>query len=363
MARRFLPTNSCGARRAENAPVLAGSTIRLRSSPAAALLALSVAAVLGAGTAGAQTPPITTPTTPTPAPKPAGGKLSLTSRSGLPTRKLRYVSRGQKVKVTGFVRPFVAGQVVSVQARSHGRIRARKTLRVRKASKGRGKFVFRFVARRRGSYAVTAHHAATAAQKAFSGRLGKRFKTVILSAGLGSRGTKVVLLQRGLRSLGYLTPLSGSFDAGTARAVLAFRKVNRLGRASGAGTFVYKKVLRGQGRFRLRHPKAGRHVEFDWSRQVVVLADKGRARYVVHASSGKPSTPTVFGTFHFYSKTPGTNSHGMVHSNYFIGGYAIHGYADVPNYPASHGCIRIPIPSAGFVYGWIKLGMTIFVYR
>ena len=35
----------------------------------------------------------------------------------------------------------------------------------------------------------------------------------------------------------------------------------------------------------------------------------------------------------------------MLHPNYFIGGYAIHGYP-VPNYPASHGCIRVPIPNA-----------------
>ena len=37
---------------------------------------------------------------------------------------------------------------------------------------------------------------------------------------------------------------------------------------------------------------------------------------------------------------------GMVHSNYFIGGYAIHGYVSVPAYPASHGCLRVPIPDA-----------------
>ena len=36
----------------------------------------------------------------------------------------------------------------------------------------------------------------------------------------------------------------------------------------------------------------------------------------------------------------------MVHSSYFIRGYAIHGYPSVPNYPASHGCLRVPIPNA-----------------
>ena len=37
---------------------------------------------------------------------------------------------------------------------------------------------------------------------------------------------------------------------------------------------------------------------------------------------------------------PGYNSHGMYYSFYFYGGYAVHGYDSVPDYPASHGCIR-----------------------
>jgi lipoprotein-anchoring transpeptidase ErfK/SrfK len=96
---------------------------------------------------------------------------------------------------------------------------------------------------------------------------------------------------------------------------------------------------------------------------VLVLAKGGKPYRTYHASSGKPSTPTVFGSFHFYLKSPGTNSHGMVYSSYFIGGYAIHGYADVPNYPASHGCLRVPIPNAIQIYNQIDVGEPIFVYE
>jgi lipoprotein-anchoring transpeptidase ErfK/SrfK len=53
----------------------------------------------------------------------------------------------------------------------------------------------------------------------------------------------------------------------------------------------------------------------------------------------------------------------MVHSSYFIGGYAIHGYASVPTYPASHGCLRVPIPSAWNIYSWVDFGTRVFVYR
>ena len=45
----------------------------------------------------------------------------------------------------------------------------------------------------------------------------------------------------------------------------------------------------------------------------------------------------------------------MVHSSYFIGGYAIHGYVDVPPYAASHGCLRVPIPSAWSIFTWVRM--------
>jgi lipoprotein-anchoring transpeptidase ErfK/SrfK len=145
--------------------------------------------------------------------------------------------------------------------------------------------------------------------------------------------------------------------------VLAFRKVFGMSRVNVANLAVFKRLAKGGGRYKLRYPKAGRHAEFDWSRQVLVLARGSRPVKVLHASSGKPSTPTVFGTFHFYRKSPGYNSKGMYYSNYFVGGYAIHGYQDVPPYAASHGCIRIPIPSAISVYRWVHVGMTIYVYK
>jgi lipoprotein-anchoring transpeptidase ErfK/SrfK len=183
------------------------------------------------------------------------------------------------------------------------------------------------------------------------------------SAGQGARGTKVLLLQRGLRSLRFATPVTGYYDAGTARAVNAYRKTNNLGGTGYAAAGVYARVFRRRGAFRLKYPRAGKHVEFDWSRQVVVLADRGRPYRVYHASSGTPATPTVFGTFRFYRKQPGTNASGMLHSNYFIRGYAIHGYPSVPNYPASHGCIRVPNPNAADINRWIRLGDRVFVYR
>jgi hypothetical protein len=145
--------------------------------------------------------------------------------------------------------------------------------------------------------------------------------------------------------------------------VVAFRKVNKMSRIGSANRTIFRMLFAGKGGYKLRYPNAGKHVEFDWSRQVLVLARNGAPERIYHGSSGKPSTPTVFGTFRFYRKQPGTNAHGMVESSYFIGGYAIHGYVSVPTYAASHGCIRVPIPVARSIYNWVNLGDQIFVYR
>jgi hypothetical protein len=295
------------------------------------------------------------------APRPAAGKISIKVRGGQRTRKMRYVARGGRVIVSGTSRPFVAGQVAVLAMVRRGRVVATRRAQIRQAGSA-GRVTFSFKARRRGTVRMYIRHEATPTQSAFRSR-SARIRIVSPQAGQGARGVGVLLLQRGLRRLGYAVPVTGFYDGGTSRAVLAFRKVNGLGRNGYATRRVFSLVLRNRGAFRVRFPKAGRHVEFDWSRQVLALIDRGRARRVYHASSGKASTPTVFGSFRFYRKEPGTNSHGMVQSNYFIGGYAIHGYPSVPTYPASHGCIRVPIPNAYDIDRQISLGERIFVYR
>jgi hypothetical protein len=322
----------------------------------ARLAVLTCAAVLVSVPAAAAQP------APAPAPPPPkAGAAAFAVEGGVATRKARYYAPGQTVVVSGRVRPYVAGQAVTL----HVLRGSRHSKRIRRPVRSRGRFTFRFEVGNPGRLRLVVKHAATAQQLAFRAR-DRTIQVVSWSAGQGSRGTHVLLLQRALLSLGFATPVTGYFDAGTARAVTAFRKTNGMGTTGYADRSVYGKLLRGRGAFRLRYPKAGRngkHVEFDWSRQVLVLAQRGRAHRVYHASSGKASTPTVFGSFRFYLKTPGTNSHGMVDSNYFIGGYAIHGYPSVPNYPASHGCLRVPIPNARQIYDWIAVGDPIFVYR
>ena len=108
-----------------------------------------------------------------------------------------------------------------------------------------------------------------------------------------------------------------------------YRKMTGLARVPSTDLTVFQKLQKGAGKFHVRYPHDGRHVEGDLTRQVLAeIEPGGRVRALYTMSSGKPSTPTVIGRFRVYSKTPGTNDHGMVDSNYFIGGYAIHGYAE-----------------------------------
>ena len=253
------------------------------------------------------------------------------------------------------------GEVLTLYAIRHGKA----SKQVRRAVGRRGRYEFRFKVGNAGAVRLVVRHRASDRMTAFRTR-SETIHVVNWEAGAGERGTKVLLLQRGLVKLGFAAPVTGYYDSLTANGVNAFRKTNGMGRDGYATTSVYAKVLRGEGAYKLRYPTSGthgKHVEFDWSRQVLVLADRGKPYRVYHTSSGSPVTPTVFGSYRFYRQDDGTNAKGMVHSSYFIGGYAIHGYASVPNYPASHGCLRVPIPSALSIFNWIDIGDPIQTYR
>jgi len=260
-----------------------------------------------------------------------------------------------EVRFRGLVRDFVPGEVMSLRVTVNGRryVSVRRTV----TQRGRGgEFSVRFKAHRLGKLRAHADGGGRSARS-------RSVDVVRRSAGYGQRGLHVQFLQRRLRDLRYLIGLSGRFDGATQRAVLAYRKVSGLPRSFSAGRTIFERLARGRGRFVPRYPRHGKHVEADLSRQVLVLHDrKGKVFRILHTASGTSATPTVRGSFRVYSKTPGVNSLGMVHSVYFHRGYAIHGYPSVPMGPASHGCLRIPIPNARFVHRWLDYGDRVDVY-
>lgn len=270
---------------------------------------------------------------------------------------------GERLVVRGSVTPYVVGQQVAVRFALDGRGVATRTVAVAPTVGGAGSFRLTYTSPRSGLLGIRASHAATPQLPALTARAGN-LRVVPADMREGARGPGVWLLQQRLGALHYAVPRNGVFDEATGQAVIAYRKLVGLARVPTVDAGVLRLLRRGAGRFPVRYPRQGRHVEAWLARQVLAeIEPGGRVHRIYTMSSGKPSTPTVLGQFRVYLKTPGVNSEDMVDSNYFIRGYAIHGYPEVPTYAASHGCLRVPIPDAPAIFAWVKLGTPVDVYE
>jgi peptidoglycan hydrolase-like protein with peptidoglycan-binding domain len=336
----------------------------LRALAAASIALLSA----GAGSAqGAAQPVPAAAAAPAPAPAstpataPVAGTISLVIQHAFGNPPFEIA--GGRMVVRGIVVPYVGGQTVKVSFYRDGRKVQVNTVSVLPVGNGAGQFHLNFSSAGAGLVQARAAHYATPQQAAFSGR-SKTVSFVSADLGPGAQGPSVRLLQSELNALHYVVPLNGVFDEATGRAVIAYRKMTGLERVASTDLRVFDLLQHGAGSFHVRYPQDGRHVEANLTKQVLAeIEPGGRVRAIYTMSSGKPSTPTVIGHFNVYSKTPGENSEGMVDSNYFIRGYAIHGYHEVPTYAASHGCLRVPIPDAPAIFGWVQLGTAVDVYN
>jgi peptidoglycan hydrolase-like protein with peptidoglycan-binding domain len=192
----------------------------------------------------------------------------------------------------------------------------------------------------------------------------------------GSEGPAVEALQRRLAELGYqVHEVDGQFGSETHHAVVAFQKVNRLGRDGVVGPVTRRALER--PRFpQPRSRKAGFHVEADLTLQVVYLVKDGKIQEILDASSGSGQNYTVdgdvrvavtpLGDFQIQRKIDAWRKSdlGLLYRPaYFTGGYALHGSYSVPAFPASHGCIRITIAAMDRLFNRLPVGTPMLVYR
>jgi peptidoglycan hydrolase-like protein with peptidoglycan-binding domain len=192
----------------------------------------------------------------------------------------------------------------------------------------------------------------------------------------GSEGPAVQALQRRLAELGYqVHEVDGQFGSETHHAVVAFQKVNRLGRDGVVGPLTRKALERP----RVPGPrsrKAGFHVEADLTLQVVYLVKDGKIQEILDASSGSGQNYTVdgdvrvavtpLGNFQIQRKIDAWRKSdlGLLYRPaYFTGGYALHGSPSVPAFPASHGCIRITTTAMDRLFDRLPVGTPMLVYR
>jgi hypothetical protein len=269
---------------------------------------------------------------------------------------------GKRARAVGYLRPFVAGQHVRVKLLRRGHVIQELNPRVRRVrGRNAGRYRFRSpVLIKPASYRIVAKHPGNAQQGDAIAR-SRSFHISFPDLDPGDRNSAARIFNHLLLHEGYYAH-GKRYSKRTRLAVMAFRKTNGMKRTFNANPGIFKKLADGRGSFRLKYPGAGKHVEVDISRQVMVLANHRKPQYTIHVSTGAPATPTIRGHYRFYSRQPGYNSSGMYYSVYWHGGYAIHGYHSVPTYPASHGCIRNPIPQSVFISNWVRLGMSIYVY-
>ncbi len=266
-----------------------------------------------------------------------------------------------KVPVVGTVSPSVPGQKVQDDVCLDGRPLVSKKVKLSKGGGERGKFKSSVIVREDGRYTVSATQVATA-ELGGDSTIRKLWRVSFPALHQGQCGKAVVGFKKAMRRMGYIANSGSCFGGKTARGVLAYRKVNGKSRSIRAGAGLVKAVYAGRGEYKVRYPNAGKHVEAPLDKQVLVFADGDQATAIYPISSGKSSTPTVTGHFEFIRTEPGYNSHGMYYSFYFYGGYAIHGYESVPDYPASHGCLRTFIADQPEIYNRINFGEDIFIW-
>lgn len=265
------------------------------------------------------------------------------------------------VPVTGTLKPFAPGQHVEVNFYRNGKEVVKRQVAVQQGPDETGTFEASVVVKEGGKYAVSAHHAATAVLGSDS-TVRKSWTVSFPKLNRGECSPVVGAFKSHLAQMGYVSGGGKCFTARLGREVLAYRKVNDMDRTKKAGPGLLKSVFEGKGGYHVKYPDAGEHAEVPIDKQVLVLVKNGKPFAIYPVSTGKPSTPTITGHYYFYRQEPGYNSEGMYYSFYWHNGYAVHGYAEVPNYAASHGCVRTFIADQPRIYEQLHFGESIFVW-
>jgi hypothetical protein len=178
----------------------------------------------------------------------------------------------------------------------------------------------------------------------------------------GSRHTAVRYLEGRLRELHYRMPgIDRKFDARTGDAILAFDKVQGRTRVRYVNESTWRALVSPR-RPAARSRTTGFHIEVDKTRQVLYTVRDGRITNILHVSTGLIDGWTREGVFRVHGKVYGYSVGRLYYPSYFDGLRAVHGWPEVPAYPASHGCVRVPMWSAVWISGRMPIGTEVRVY-
>ena len=262
-----------------------------------------------------------------------------------------------RARAAGRVDPAHPGEQVKVEL-----LRGDRVVAVKRPVQGSdGGFSVRFGIRRVGAYRARATFE-DADHLPGQDTSGKR-TTPLPALKTGRSSVYVLLLERRLRELRYRVPQPDRrFDFRTGDAVLAFNKVQGRKRVGYVNASTWRALV--SPRKPQPHSRAhGLHVEVDKTKQVLYLVRDGVIADIVHVSTGRLQGWTREGVFKVYRKLAGYSGKRLYYPSYFDGLRAVHGWPEVPPFPASHGCVRVPMWTARYLFDRIPIGTVVRIYR
>ena len=181
--------------------------------------------------------------------------------------------------------------------------------------------------------------------------------------------TKVVQLR--LLQLGFWNSgADGAFGVTTTQAVMAFQKYAGLEATGDVDELTAAALTSATERAR-GSADAGDLIEIDKVRQLLFIIREGRTIWTLNTSTGngmpyeQPDENSPGEVIRGVAMTPDglwavnrerpegwwEGDLGEIYRpKYFRGGIAVHGSYVIPNYPASHGCVRVSVPAMDFIW-------------
>jgi hypothetical protein len=198
-------------------------------------------------------------------------------------------------------------------------------------------------------------------------------------------GPETARAQQRLLDLGFwLEAAEGEYGTTTSQAVMAFQKYAGL-ETDGVLGPVTAEALSNFDEHPTGRSTAGTLVEIDKSKQLLFIVQDGVTRWILNTSTGSEEpyeepdqnspgelqlgdSVTRTGMFAVNREREEGWWEGdlgeIYRPKYFDGGIALHGSYNVPDYPASHGCVRLSIPAMDWIWetGIVPKGTPVWVH-
>jgi peptidoglycan hydrolase-like protein with peptidoglycan-binding domain len=202
----------------------------------------------------------------------------------------------------------------------------------------------------------------------------------------GSSGGEASRVQQRLADLGFwVSAVDGSYGLTTSQAVMAFQKYMGLATSGRVDQATAEALTNMELRPHAR-ANSGTLVEIDKGKQLLFFVIDGRTEYILNTSTGngeeytEPDQNTPGETISGVSLTPNglhavnrerpegwwEGDLGEIYRpKYFVGGVAVHGSNRIPDYPASHGCVRVSVPAMDWIWdaGILPMNTPVWVHE